>query len=170
MTQPEEMNPTPGDGDLESRKKLAEIAKLKAEATKLGNEQRWLWTFVRAVKLTEWVTAISAILLVYGGWYSGLFNAMRERLETDKNRLAVEKIDLEQKREKLGTEVAAKERELADIKARLAPFERQQRAIQGIHSLGNESKAMWAEFKTDARLDEISVSLHRRLLGRIDRT
>src|SRR5262245_27980075 len=41
---------------LDDRKKRAEIAKLEVETAKLANEQRWCWSAVRGVKVTEWAT------------------------------------------------------------------------------------------------------------------
>jgi hypothetical protein len=145
---------------LDVRKKHAEIAKIEAEVAKLANEQRWFWSAVKGVKLTEWVTATAAVAIVVTGWFSGFFNATRERLETDKNRLGMEKIELERQKEKIGHEIAARERELADVRTRLLPFEQEAAAIQSLRDLKN--KLIEVRFSVTPAFDGYKVRIEGR--------
>ncbi len=94
--------------DLGKRKLELECSKLELEREKIGKEIRnlnesrsWWWSSVRGVKLTEWCTAVAILGGVFAGYWTGWFNSIRERLATEENKLAVQKIHLEEEKQKL---------------------------------------------------------------------
>jgi hypothetical protein len=122
--------------DLEIRKSELEIEKLEQEIEIARQGHVWWRRTFRDVKMSEWLTAGAAIIALLAAFWTGLFNAIRERLSAQADRLAIEKIHLEDQKEKLGAEIASKDveianknRELADLKTRLQPFEQESAAL-----------------------------------------
>ena len=128
--------------DLDERKKELEIAKLEQEVAAAAAGRSWWRKSFRETKVTDWLAVAVGVTALFAAWFTGFFNATKERLE-------VEKIHLEQRKEKLTVEVAAKEqeitskeRELNDVKKRLEPIESEDVAIQELRSLGTKQLAV----------------------------
>jgi len=126
---------------MEHQKRLLEIQKLELEAQKIRQEtqnltesRKWYWSSVRSIKLTEWLTAGAALGLVLAGWYTGLFNAVRERIEIEKVKLGIEKLRLEEEKTRLVGEVRTKEDELAQANKRYEPVAQEEAALQELRS------------------------------------
>lgn len=142
---------------LDEQKKALEIAKLEEELANLRKSRNWFWTSVRGVKLSEWITASAAVIALGVAVWTGLFNAIREKLSSQADRLAVEKIDLEQRKEKLASEIADKEKELAGVKSRLTPFEQEESALRELRGLKKEGLKI--DFTVTAEMEGMRISI-----------
>lgn len=146
-----------GEAALDARKKLLEVQKLKAEVA--AAQRPWWKRAFQEGKAPEWITAAVAVGTVTVVLTNGYFSASRERLAAEGDRLAVEKIDMEQKRDRATAELAAKEKELADVKQRLNPFEKEQEAIEQLRKFKADN--VMVQFSTDFQFDGVSLWVHR---------
>lgn len=142
---------------LENRKKQLEIEKLEEEVKTSREGREWWRKSIREVKLSEWVTAIAAIVALAVAFWTGLFNSTREKLSAQADRLAIEQIELLQKKEKLGDDVAVKEKELTAIKERLLPYEQESDAIRQLREL--KSKFLRVSFAITPDYDGHRVTI-----------
>jgi hypothetical protein len=119
---------------------------------------------LRSVKITEvcsalgaFVMALAAIIALYNTFHTGLFDATRQNLAAQGERLTIEKITLEHQKEILTTEVNAKNKELADTKKKLLPFEQEEAAISELRGL--EKKNLRINFLLAGKHEGIKVSV-----------
>jgi hypothetical protein len=178
MTQKRTRRPTPAatapvlDTSLESspgapstEAAALEVAKMRIEIEKLNEEvataregRTWWRRSIRDVKLSEWLTAAAAIIALVAAFWTGLFNSIRERLSAQADRLAMEQIDLEHKKDGLRVEIAAKEQELAVVKGRLAPFEEEAGAIKELRRYNTKLLHVTFSITPDSEAYRITIS------------
>jgi hypothetical protein len=125
---------------LEVEKARLEVEKLKEEVETAREGRSWWRRSIRDVKLSEWVTAIAAVVALGAAFWTGWFSATRERNAAQGDRLEVERIHLENRKEKLVADVAAKEKDLAEVRARLLPFEEEQAALRELRNVHETQK------------------------------
>lgn len=147
---------------LDERRNQLEIEKLEHEVATAKAARTWWRKNIRDVKLSEWITTAAAIIAISAAFWTGLFNTIRERLSAQADRLAIEKIDLEQKKEKLGIEIATKEKQLTETMARLQPFEQEELALSELRSMMNEG--MTVGLSSPPSFDSVRVSLKHSML------
>jgi hypothetical protein len=152
------MSSVPGNGGPSPELKLQlEIQKLQEEINGIRYDRRWFTATMRNVKVTEWVTAAVACTALVMAFWTGIFDATRQRLEAQQERLAVEKIHLQQLKAKLTEEVAGKTRDLETLTRRLQPFEREQVAIEKLRKL--QEADLLVQLDADYGFDGIKVSM-----------
>ena len=140
--------PTEQGSSLDERKKQLEIEKLEQEIQFAKADQKWWRKSVRDVKLSEWLTAAVALVTVIVVFSTGYFNASRERLAAQGDRLHVEKLEMEGKRDRLSSEIVVKEAELQELKSKVQPFEKENAALLSLRQL-NDPGRFYVEISSD---------------------
>lgn len=143
--------------ELEETKAKLEIEKLKQDVDAAREGRVWWRRSIRDVKISEWITAAAAIVALIAAFWTGLFNTIRERLSAQADLLEIKKIQLEQKRERLDGEIVTRERELAEIKARLLPLEGEEDAIKELR--GMKKKNISVHFEVPPEFDSVYVKI-----------
>ena len=95
------------------------------------------WTWVGQSKPTDWMIAIATIIGLTTAYRSGVFDAHKADISARNERLTMEKMMLEQRKETLTTEVENSRRELEAIRGKLNPLERERAAIDRIVAIRN---------------------------------
>jgi len=145
--------------ELELKKLRAEIQKLEQETTNLKNANNWWYTSFRNVPFPSWLNVAIAIGLGIAGFYTGIFNTLRDRNEAQGERLKAERFDLEHRKDALSAEIASKEKELEAVAKRVQPLEQEANAIEELRELA--SKGLFAHFAVGEDFDGVDVSLIR---------
>lgn len=143
--------------ELDRRKKVLEIEKLELEVKAVKDGNVWWRKTIREVKVSEWITAIVAIVALATAFSTGLFDAIRERLIAQGERLSIEKLNLEQQRKRLDEEISSKESQLDEIRTKLSPYRLEESAITGLKNL--KSKLIDVRFSIGAENDGYLVEI-----------
>jgi hypothetical protein len=146
--------------DVRDTKEKLELEKLRSEIEEKQRSTKWVVSAVRNVKLNEWVISAAALFALFGAWRTGLFDATRQHLAAQSERLTIQRIDLEQRRDKLTGEVLAKEQELQAIRKRLLRFEDEESAVKELRKA--QSKFLDVRFSTDPAFEGLKISLRGR--------
>ena len=90
-------------------------------------------------KPTEWIAAFATCCGLAVVWTSGIFDAKKAETAAVNERLKVEQLHLETRREKLSEEIALKNSELEEVIAKLRPMEEERAAFEQIAALRRRS-------------------------------
>ena len=152
------------DAALANEKAKLEIQKLTEEIAAIHDSRNWRHMFFRSIKITEVFTtlatictALAAIIALSITFHTGLFDAARQNLAAQGERLTIEKINLERRKEILTADVDAKTKELEDAKKKLLPFEQEEAAISELREL--EKKKLGIRFLLAGKHEGIKVSV-----------
>ncbi|WP_435008932.1 hypothetical protein P12x_000185 [Tundrisphaera lichenicola] len=114
-------------------------------------------------KITEWITAITAVIGFIVVWHSGLIDAKKAELSAQKSELSaqnqylmIERTNLDRRKEFLTAEIAAKSKELEQAQAQLKFAERERQAVSHIFQL---KKLASIKVGTEVVRFEIELSL-----------
>lgn len=151
----------PPQSNLEQQKGQLEVEKLREEIADIRNTRRWSVNSLRKVKVNEWALVGAAFVALIVGWRTGLFDAIRQHLAAQQERLQVEKVHLEQQKEKLTGELGAKQKELDAVKARLTPFEQEGAAVRELREF--DKRGIQIRFLVTPEYDGTSISLRRKI-------
>lgn len=130
---------------------------LEFQIAEKRESRRWFVHAIRNVKLNEWVVGIAALIALLVGFTTGIFDATRQHLAAQSERLRIEKIDLENERSSLVSQIKAKEKELEELELRHAPFEEEAQAIQSLRQF--DEKLIDVSFGTTAEFDGLRIVL-----------
>ena len=132
---------------LADQKTHLEIQKLEYERS---------WRFFLREKLPAFLSPLVGLLTLLALYSTGLLDAARQHLAAQGERLTLEKLHLEQHKEKLIAEVNAKTKELEEVKKKLLPFEREEVAINELKNLQN--KNLLVKFRSSGQLEGLKVT------------
>jgi Leucine-rich repeat (LRR) protein len=145
------------DSPQSQSRDFLELEKLRTEISDLKRSQSWVVRAVYNVKLNEWLVAAAAIAAFIAALHTGIFDATRQTLTAQQERLSIEKLHLEQKKDHLAREVRGLENEVDTLKKKLGPFELERAAIEGLRSL--EKANLKVRFAIDPDYDGLRVAI-----------
>ena len=104
-----------------------------------ADAKKSILTWLGQAKPTEWITALVSFMTAtatIGGLYlayrSGFIDSIRADISARNERLTVEKLLLEQRKEQLTKDIEISRGELNEVKARLTPLQREKAAMMRI--------------------------------------